>query len=250
MSARGFTLLEVMVSLSILAITLVAIAGINANSFESSNYARAVTVATMLARSKMLDIEMQVQKDGFSESDKEYDGDFSDEGYASMKWEASVRPVKIDVGQLLGPLLGGESDVAAGQLPGQMQAMLAGLNGTSVEDVAEQPQEIGEVKDLLQNGGIELVFKQVGETLSNAIREITLDITWGREGIDLESIRFVQYVTTDGRLSLAGSRAAGALTPGGRGAPTGAPPLLPGGQLNPGRLQPRPPSNPNTNPVN
>ncbi|MEL7371109.1 MAG: prepilin-type N-terminal cleavage/methylation domain-containing protein, partial [Myxococcota bacterium] len=37
MSRRGFTLLEVMVALSILAVTLVAIAGINANSFESSN---------------------------------------------------------------------------------------------------------------------------------------------------------------------------------------------------------------------
>ena len=61
-----------MVSLSILAVTLVAISGINANSFESANYARAITVATLLARSKMIDIEMEIQKDGFTDSEKEY----------------------------------------------------------------------------------------------------------------------------------------------------------------------------------
>ncbi|NJK88601.1 MAG: prepilin-type N-terminal cleavage/methylation domain-containing protein [Myxococcales bacterium] len=67
MSKRGFTLLEVMVALSILALALTSIAGINANSFESSNYARGLTVATLLARAKMLDIELELQKDGFGE---------------------------------------------------------------------------------------------------------------------------------------------------------------------------------------
>ena len=222
-----------MVALSILAVTLVAISGINANSFESSNYARAVTVATLLARSKMIDVEMQVQKDGFSDSDKEYDGDFSDEGYSEMKWSASVRPVEIEVGKLLGPLLGGDTEIAGDKLPGELQAMIAGINGESIADVGEQPAEVGQVKDLLQNGGIELVFKQIGETLSNSIREITLVISWGRKGIDQESIQFVQYVTTNGRLSLAPSQLPpGALTPGGREAPTGTPPTLPGGGLN------------------
>ena len=237
---RGFTLLEVMVALAILAVTLVAISGINANSFESSNYARAITVATMLARSKMLDVEMEVQKDGFSDSDKDYDGDFSEEGYPSMEWNATVRPVEVDVGNLLGPLLGGDLDVAGDKLPGDFTAMIAGLNGTSIEDVAAGgQQELGQVQDLLQGGGIELVFRQVGETLSNSIREITLEITWGRKGIDEESIKFVQYVTTTGRLSLAPSQvAADALTPGGRGAPTSVPPTLPGGTPNPARATP------------
>ncbi len=202
MKRRGFTLLEVMVALSILAVTLVAISGINANSFQSSNYARAITVATMLARGKMIDIEMEVQKDGFSESEKNYNGDFSDEGYTSMKWEALVRPVEIDVNKLLGPLLGGDVDVAGGQLPDQFKAMIAGLEGTSIDEVAGEQQGLGQVKELVQGGGIELVFKQVGETLSNSIREITLEIKWGRKGIDEESIRFVQYVTTNGRLSI------------------------------------------------
>ena len=241
MSKRGFTLLEVMVALSILAITLVAIAGINANSFESSNYARSITVATMLARSKMIDIEMEVQKDGFSDSEKEYDGDFSDEGYESMEWQATVRPIEVDVSKLLGGLLGGDAEEIAGdKLPDQMQSMLAGLNGSSVEEVAGGSQEVGQVQQLLNNGGMELVFKQVGETLSKSIREITLEITWGRKGIDQESIRFVQYVTTTGRLSIAPSGLVPAsLTPGGRGSPSAVPPTLPGGGANPGRVPTR-----------
>ena len=237
---RGFTLLEVMVSLSILAVTLVAIAGINANSFESSNYARAITVATMLARSKMLDLEMELQKEGFSDSKKEFKGDFSDEGNESMKWNATIRPIEVDVGKLLGPLLGGDAEVAGDKLPSQMQSMIAGLNGSSVEQVAGQGQELGQLKDLMQNGGIELVFKQVGETLSKSIREITLEITWGRKNIDEESIKFVQYVTTSGRLSVAPSQLVPAsLTPGGRGAQNAVPPLLPGGGTNPGAFPPR-----------
>ena len=241
---RGFTLLEVMVSMSILAITLVAIAGINANSFESSNYARAVTVATMLARSKMIDIEMEVQKEGFSDSEKDFDGNFSEEGYESIKWEAVVRPIEVDVGQLLGPLLGGDTEVAGDKLPGQMQAMIAGLNGGTVEEVSGDQQQLGQVQELMQNGGMELVFQQVGETLSKSIREITLEIKWGRKGIDEESIKFVQYVTTTGRLSIPASQLVSApLTQGGRSSQTGTPPTLPGGPNNPGRfpnrLQPR-----------
>ncbi|MEL7370492.1 MAG: hypothetical protein AAFN74_16350, partial [Myxococcota bacterium] len=224
----------------ILAVTLVAIAGINANSFESSNYARSITVATMLARSKMIDIEMEVQKDGFTDSEKDYDGDFSEEGYESMKWEAIVRPIEVDVSKLLGPLLGGDTEVAGDKLPDQFKSMIAGLNGSSVEEVGGQNQQLGQVQDLLQNGGIELVFKQVGETLANSIREITLEIKWGRPGIDEESLKFVQYVTTTGRLSLAPSQLAPAgLTPDGRGSPTAVPPTLPGGAANPGRITPR-----------
>ena len=232
MNRKGFTLLEVMVALSILAVTLVAISGINANSFESSNYARAITVATMLARGKMIDIEMQVQKDGFSESDKDYKGDFSEEGYKTMKWEALVRPVEIDVNKLLGPLLGGDTEIAGDKLPDEFKAMIAGLEGSSVDEVSGQQQELGQVQDLIQNGGIELVFKQVGETLSNSIREITLEIKWGRKGIDEESIRFVQYVTTNGRLSIRpGQVVPGALPAGSTPVPT-----TPGGTTNPSRV--------------
>ncbi|MGF1510241.1 MAG: prepilin-type N-terminal cleavage/methylation domain-containing protein [Myxococcota bacterium] len=229
-SARvaGFTLLEVMIALSILALALTAIAGINANSFQSSNYARGLTVATLLARSKMLDIELELQQDGFSEGERDLDGDFSDEGYDEVEWEATIRPVNVDVGNLVRQFFG--EDVELDSLPDQMQAFLGAKEGIDPAELAEQAGTEGvpadEVRNLLGGGSIELVFKQVSETLGNAVREIVLDIRWGPEG-DRESVRFVQYVTTQGRLSAPTGRT------GDRSPDTLVPPTLPDGSPNP-----------------
>jgi general secretion pathway protein I len=206
MRSRGFTLLEVMVAISILALALVAIAGINATSFESSNYAKHLTVATLLARSKMIDVEELLRKDGFGSDEQSWDGDFSEEGYPGFKWKAVARPVEVDVGQLLGGFLGGDEEVSSDKLPEEMQAFLGALNGEIPavgEDATKYVEQVGgsELSQLLGGEQMELIFKQVGETLGNSIREITLEIEWGREGIDLEKVKFVQYVTTTGRLT-------------------------------------------------
>ena len=93
-----------------------------------------------------------------------------------------------------------------------MQAFLGAMNGElpavgeEASNYAEQVQG-SDLKQLMGGEGLELVFKQVGETLGNSIREITLEIEWGKKDVDLESIKFVQYVTTDGRLQFpAGGR--------------------------------------------
>jgi general secretion pathway protein I len=241
MSKRGFTLLEVMVALSILALALVAIAGINANSFEESNYAKHLTVATLLARSKMIDVEEELRKDGFGDDEKSFDGDFSEEGYSSIRWKAVARPVEIDVAQLLGPLLGGE--VSSDKLPEEMQAFLGAMNGELPavgEEATQYAEQVGgsELKQLLGGEQMEVIFKQVGETLGDSIREISLVIEWGKEGVDYDSVKFVQYVTTTGRLSFQPNVAASApagLTPGGRPPVQGGllPPNLPSGDPNP-----------------
>lgn len=229
---RGFTLLEVMVSLSILALALTAAAGVSANAFEASNYARGVTVATLLARSKMVDIEQKLEKDGFSENDQEDDGDFSEEGFEKVKWTATVRKVEMDVGQLIGGLFGGE--VNAESLPEQMQGYLSALNGSNPSEQLNQQVGGSDLTQMLGGGMMEGMFKQVGETLSNSIREITLEIKWGK-GAEEESVKFVQYVTTSGRLTFKppANPALEALTPGGRGADSVIPGLLPDGSVNP-----------------
>lgn len=243
-ATRGFTLLEVMVSLSILALALVAISGINANSFNRSNYAREVTVATMLARSKMIDIEIELADEGFSDSDKEYDGDFSDEGYSSMTWSATVRKVEVDINQLLGGLLGG--DVPPEDLPGQIEGYLGALNGTSPEEAVNDANAGSDLSQLMQGGGLEIIFKQVTEILADSIREITLEIKWGKEGVDLETLKFVQYVTTTGRIATPAGVPAQSLTPGGRIGQSAIPPTLPDGRPNPALQQLPGGSNPGT----
>ncbi len=250
MRRRGFTLLEVMVSLSILALALTAIAGINANSFESSNYARHLTVATLLARSKMIDVEEELRKEGFGDSDKEYDGDFSEEGYPKMRWQATCRKTEIDIGQMIGGMLGGQLNSSS--LPKEMQEFIGAMQGESTEELNEEVSG-SDLKQLMGGEMAELMFKQVGEVLGNSIREITLEIKWGKEGYDEEEVKFVQYVTTTGRLNFqnvvnplnaAAAAAAGGLPggAGGAGLPGGINPLtgkpLPGarGGVNPNAI--------------
>lgn len=231
---EGFTLLEVMVSLSILALAFVAIAGIQANSFEASNYARRITIATMLARSKMLDLELMLQDDGFSTSDKEESGDFSEEGYSEMRWTATIRKIEVDIAKLLGGFFGGE--VSPETLPDQADKFLSGLRGDAPDDALNEAAEKSSLSQALGGEQMQLVFNQVSETLSESIREIALEIQWGKEGVDLESVKFVQYVTTTGRLSVpAGGFGTNnrSLTPGGRGQSSAVPPQTPGGRTNP-----------------
>ncbi|MEM6734211.1 MAG: prepilin-type N-terminal cleavage/methylation domain-containing protein, partial [Myxococcota bacterium] len=62
---RGFTLLEVMIALLILAVSLAVLLQAQAGSLANSSRARDMTVATLLARSKMIDIEQVVFDEGF-----------------------------------------------------------------------------------------------------------------------------------------------------------------------------------------
>lgn len=224
---RGFTFLEVMVSLSILAMALTVLSGISANSFDASNYAKFLTVSTLLARSKMIDVEEELRKDGFGDDEKTFDGDFSEEGHPNIKWRAVCRPIEVDVSSLIYSLLGGEVDSES--LPDTVQNFLGAQSGALPGALppggsSGEPTGGADLNQLLAGGGLEPILKGVGETLSKSIREITLEIVWKPSDKYEESIRFVQYVTTTGRLALP------------EGSPRLADPNLPG-QRNPNTLQ-------------
>ena len=199
---RGFTLLEVMVSLGILAVSLAAISGITAGSYAASDYARGVTIATLLARSKMIDVEEEMWKDGFPDDDKELDGEFDKEGHAEYRWKATVRKIDVDIGQLLGGILGG--DVSQENMGEHIQGYLGALSGGVPEGIdSSAAEQVGgsQIADMLKGQQLEVLFKQVGDNLAKAIREIELEIFWGKEGVSEESVKFVQYIVTTGRIN-------------------------------------------------
>ena len=88
--ARGFTLLETVIALAILGLALMAIFDLNAGAVANHAYTKKLTVATLLARSKMTDLEQKLYDDGFSNDDDEESGDFSDEGWSTFKWRAKI----------------------------------------------------------------------------------------------------------------------------------------------------------------
>ncbi len=94
-SARGYSLLEVLIALAILAATLTVLMGTQATSNQQAVFANELTRASQLARGKMVDLEYEVMKEGFSTNDQRMSGTFRDEGYPNIRWEATVEPVEI-----------------------------------------------------------------------------------------------------------------------------------------------------------
>ena len=72
----GFTLLEIMVAVAILATTLVVLLEIVTNNVRATNHAKLTTAATFLARTKMSDIEDDILYDGFSSETENAKGTF------------------------------------------------------------------------------------------------------------------------------------------------------------------------------
>ena len=71
-------------------IAMLAIGDMNGGAVRMHAYAQHLTIATQLARGKMLDIQQILRKDGLSDFSKEYHGTFEDEGEPTYKWRALV----------------------------------------------------------------------------------------------------------------------------------------------------------------
>jgi len=87
---KGFTLLEVMVAVALIAVALVTLLGSQSQSVSYANSAKFETMAALLAQSKMSEITIQDIESLSSGS-----GDFGDD-YQGYEWEATVSDVSIE----------------------------------------------------------------------------------------------------------------------------------------------------------
>ncbi|MBW1676821.1 MAG: type II secretion system minor pseudopilin GspI [Deltaproteobacteria bacterium] len=88
--SSGFTLLEVMVAIAIIAIALTAVLGSQSQSLSLASEAKFSTTAAFLAQSKMAEIETEKVEDLASDS-----GDFG-EDFLGYRWDQSVNDVTFD----------------------------------------------------------------------------------------------------------------------------------------------------------
>lgn len=70
-TTRGYTLLEVLIALAVLATCLTVLGSAMLNASKQGIFAHQISLASMLARSKMTDIEYELMEDGFSTGDQE-----------------------------------------------------------------------------------------------------------------------------------------------------------------------------------
>jgi general secretion pathway protein I len=154
---------------------------INGNSINAHGYSKRVTVATMLARSKMVDLESQFNEEGFtSQFDQRVVGNFSEEGWDDFVWEAEIIKPELEaanattmVQNMIEQFTGqAEADMAAKESAGGPTTAMDGLAGS----MAAQFQPM-----------IEAQVTQLTTTLEESVREVRLKVSW-KEGKETESV--------------------------------------------------------------
>lgn len=95
---KGFSLLEVMVAVSILAISLLAMVNFQGQTMVRIGRAEKVSLATMLARSKISETILQIEKEWAQQKvfpeDKSEEGKF-EEPFEQFRWEWQIRKVTL-----------------------------------------------------------------------------------------------------------------------------------------------------------
>lgn len=171
----GFTLMEMLIAISVLAVAATILMGTQSTGTRMLVHANDLSTVVMLTRAKMQDIEYEVLKDGFVENHEESkSGNFSDEGYPDVKWEAVIERIEI-------------GDDAANNFVTAMEEQLFGSEeeGGSISGAGIA---VGQAVPLLITM-LPSMINRIGER----IRRITLTITWEHLGHE-QSLTVDQYV--------------------------------------------------------
>jgi general secretion pathway protein I len=199
----GFTLLEVMVAIAILASGILVLLQVQTRSIQMAQDARYLTVATQLARAKFYDCKQDFFKKGFSVGDYNEAGNFDEEGFPQFFWECHAYKFDMPIpsGQQAVEAMSGEED--AGGLAGLGMGMLAPFVG------------------------------QLGQILGDSIKEMVVIVRW-QDGNVRDEIRVVSHVVDKSGVSNLAAMMGGGMTGGASGATSpggtsGLPVFNPGG---------------------
>jgi general secretion pathway protein I len=254
MRARGFSLLEVMVAVSILGLALTVILSAQGGLAASNKMAANMGMATGLSRCKMTELEEKMLKLGYPELDQIDNDILCCEGMDAPGFNCDTRVEKIllpnppqnSLGD--GGFMSDPAALASGAASGSGLAGLPPIPGMTNPaggpglnlDIDSGLQNIG---GQLQNqltamGGSQglltmvmgIVYPSLKPMLETSIRRVTVKVKW-KEGSTQKDFSIVQYVTNPQRSGFAsgvpGADGGVAGIPGLPGAP-GAPGAIPG----------------------
>jgi len=220
---RGFSLLEVMIAMAILAGGLTwLVVGVTRN-IHAENHAKLMTTANFLAREKMVDLEDDLYTKGFGEFDKEQEGTFEDKGFSRFSWKAIVDKVELPSAEQMQTVLSNAQQARQTLQGGGTDPSLqnqAGLNTPGGSSSSSNPLTAGA-------SALSSQFGVIKDVLEQAIRRVTIKIGWieDRRPMDVElvayyvDIRVVDQAIQIGSAAAAGQQgAAGAGGTGGGGA--------------------------------
>lgn len=226
----GFTLIEVMVAVVILAVGLASLFTSEAGAIRIAQRARTTTIATLLARCKMGEVEERVSKEGFPAEridgrDECCEGGEHDGFKCEWKVERIVLP-EIDAegggdgGMKLPGTPGGKDEKGSPLAPGAgpstgsssrpLPNALSSLSGDA--GVSPEGGILGNVMTSLgeSSGGggdpiaamvMEMTFPTMKPVIEEGVRRATVTISW-KEGDKEQSFDLVQYLVNEAPIVL------------------------------------------------
>ncbi len=191
-AAAGFTIMEVMVAIMILAVSVVSLFGAQFAAVATTQFSKYTTQAMQLARCKMSEIELEILvENGFEEADVTSSGDCCEavEGETgidefSCNWEIKT----IELPDITTLMTSGGADGGGGMLDDFGMGM--GGGGDSMEDMGMM-------------GMVSSFAPMLSEMLKQAIRRVTVTVEW-KQGSNTKQFMLAQYLThpTQGPLQL------------------------------------------------
>ncbi len=180
-SSRGFTLLEVMIALMILAGALLTVSEITGGALRNHVRARQLEVATLLARGKMVEVEADYERKGFRDFDEKDEGTFEAQGHPEVRWAVEVVKPEVELSadkilELLTGKQGGLEELIQGAMPkdGGPQTVMPGATA-----IAQ---------------GLQTQLVQIGEQIKKGVREVRLTVSWPGGGKKVEAFTVVTHM--------------------------------------------------------
>jgi len=209
MTRRGFTLLEVLVAISILGLGLTVILSSQTGMFASAKHSENLTHALFLARCKMTETELELMTDGYPLLDQSDSGKCceDDESEYSCVWKVEQielpQPGSFEPGEDAGML-------EDGGVPGTVDPMSVGTDlsalgavnslqspsGLDGQDPLNSLASLGSEEGAAGIGAMvmTLVYPDLKPMLEASIRKITVTVNW-KEGKNDKDFSVTQYVT-------------------------------------------------------
>jgi general secretion pathway protein I len=175
---RGFTLLEVLVAVAILAMSLTSLLGSQMNSMLATRYARSLTQAVFLGEAVMHDTARAYWQDGWVNEDVEYKGSFEYLDAPDMSYYCLLDYVELPQYSEMVEAVDEAEDANDG--------------GSSSDD---QYMDTGEQAF----GALGTVWPIVKTALENSIRKQTCTVRW-KNGKVQEEFSVVSYTVNTTRL--------------------------------------------------
>lgn len=205
--SAGFTLIEVMLALAVLALGLIVLVRSVATNVTTANSSFYLGVVTDLTRGKMYDLEEKLLDEGFQEDVQEEDGDFGEEGWPDITWQATIEPCELPSIDKMMALGQGQAGSEGGQ-GGEGGEGGSGEGGELSQDAVDkfQSSALGGMMSMFTGGApmsagdadtgafMQLYYGMVQQVLKASIRKITLVVKW-KAGVRKEEVKVVLYVT-------------------------------------------------------